>query len=89
MRFAMAHVTTPRFWAAYDELPEPIRELADRNYELLKDSPRHPSLQFKKVGEYWSVRVGRNYRALGIDSPEGIAWLWIGPHDEYEAFIRS
>jgi hypothetical protein len=69
----MAHITTSRFWIAYDRLPVAIRELADKNYELLKSNPRHPSLQFKKVGEYWSVRVGLNYRALGIDSSEGIA----------------
>jgi len=25
-------------------------ELADKNYELLKADPDHPSLQFKKVG---------------------------------------
>jgi hypothetical protein len=85
----MAHITTSRFWIAYDKLPAAIRGLADKSYELLKTNPRHPSLQFKKVGEYWSVRVGRNYRALGIDSSEGIAWLWIGSHDEYETLIQS
>jgi hypothetical protein len=85
----MAHIATPRFWIAYDKLPVGIRELADKNYELLKTNPRHPSLQFKKVGEYWSVRVGRSYRALGIDSSEGIAWFWIGSHDEYETLIQS
>jgi len=85
----MAHVTTPRFWIAYEKLPAAIRALADKNYELLKKNPRHASLQFKRVGEYWSVRVGRDYRALGVDSPEGIAWFWIGPHREYDALIRS
>ncbi len=85
----MAHVTTSRFWLAYDKLPAPIRKLADKNYELLKENPRHPSLQFKKVGDYWSVRVGSDYRALGVDSSEGIAWFWIGPHHEYDALLRS
>jgi hypothetical protein len=85
----MKHITTPRFWRAYDHLPESVRELADKNYALLKENPQHPSLHFKKVGDYWSVRVGRNYRALAVESSEGMAWFWIGPHSEYEALIRS
>jgi hypothetical protein len=52
------HFASPKFWTAYEALPLPVRKLADANYELLKRDPRHPSLQFKKVGRYWSVRVG-------------------------------
>jgi uncharacterized protein (DUF427 family) len=85
----MPHVASASYWRAYESLPREIRELADKNFALLKENPQHPSLHFKKVGEYWSVRVGRNYRALGVESPEGIAWFWIGPHDEYKIFIRS
>jgi hypothetical protein len=32
----MKHFTSPRFWAAYQLLPPPIRKLADANYALLK-----------------------------------------------------
>jgi len=59
------HSASPRFWAAYEALPPAIRKLADANFALLKRDPRHPSLQFKKVGKYWSVRVGLRYRAVG------------------------
>jgi hypothetical protein len=52
------HFASPKFWAAYEALPAAVRKLADANYELLKRDPRHPSLQFKKIGRYWSVRVG-------------------------------
>jgi len=31
-----------------------------KNFELLKKNPYHPSLHLKKVGRYWSVRVGKN-----------------------------
>jgi len=65
------HFASPRFWAAYEALPSEVRKLADANYELLKRGPRHPSLQFKKVGRYWSVRVGRSYRALAAEVDEG------------------
>jgi hypothetical protein len=85
----MAHVTTPGFWTAYDRLPKTARDAADKNYALLKDNPKHHQLKFKRVGKYWSVRAGDGYRALGVDSPEGIAWFWIGPHDAYERLIRK
>ncbi|MFH1907969.1 MAG: hypothetical protein ABIL11_11430 [Chloroflexota bacterium] len=63
----MTHFTAPSFWELYDKLPEPIQELADKNYKLLKTNPRHPSLQLKKVGKYWSVRVGLKYRAVAVE----------------------
>jgi hypothetical protein len=33
---------------------------------------------------YWSVRIGRSYRALGKQLDDGILWGWIGSHAEYE-----
>jgi len=36
----------------------------------------------------YSVRVSRNYRALGILEDGDIVWLWIGPHDEYDRLLR-
>jgi hypothetical protein len=83
----MRHFASPAFWAAYDELPAPIRELADRNYALLKDNPRHPSLHFKKVGRFWSVRVGLRYRALAVEIDECLLWFWIGSHAAYDEMI--
>lgn len=82
------HFTTRRFWQCYDSLPEPIQQVADENYELLKADPSHPSLHFKKVGKYWSVRAGRDHRALGIEIERGILWFWIGTHAEYERLIK-
>jgi len=71
----MRYLTLPRFWKHYQELPEEIQILANKNYEILKTSPFHPSLHLKKVGRHrqlWSVRVGESYRALGVEKPEGI-----------------
>ncbi|HEX4130568.1 MAG TPA: hypothetical protein VHZ24_11020 [Pirellulales bacterium] len=65
-----------------------MQELADKNYELLKSNPSHPSLRLKKISELWSVRVGRNYRAIGIDVPDGIQWIWIGSHADYDHFFE-
>ena len=83
----MKHEASRRFWAAYDELPASVRNLADANFKLLKRNPRHPSLHFKKVGRYWSARIGSNYRALAVESDGGFIWFWIGPHAEYDRLI--
>ncbi|MGB7442066.1 MAG: hypothetical protein WA919_13425 [Coleofasciculaceae cyanobacterium] len=81
------HFTTRRFWECHDALPEPVQQVADQNYELLKADPLHPSLHFKKVGRYWSVRAGRGYRALGVEVKPGILWFWIGTHAEYDKLV--
>jgi len=86
----MKHFTLPRFWLHYRRLPEEIRELADKNYELLRSDPYHPSLHLKQVDKrrrLWSVRVGLHFRALGAEKPDGIVWFWIGPHDEYDRLL--
>lgn len=80
----MRHYASPRFWALYDALPKDVRDLADKSYVLLKTDSRHPSLQFKKLGKYWSVRVGVHYRAIGLSVDGGMYWIWIGSHAEYD-----
>jgi hypothetical protein len=84
----MRHFAGPSFWHAYDKLPKPIRELADRNFALLRSEPRHPSLHFKKVGRFWSVRVGLGYRALAMEADSDLIWFWIGSHAEYDRMVR-
>lgn len=44
----MRHFASPSFWELYEELPATIQELADKNFELLKADPKHPSLHMKK-----------------------------------------
>ena len=86
----MIHRTLLRFWQHYQQLPKEARELADKNFDLLKSDPYHPSLHFKKVDDVrrlWSVRVGLQYRALGVEKPDGILWFWIGTHAEYDRLL--
>jgi hypothetical protein len=85
----LKHYTSSDFWQLYEKLPLETRELADKNYQLLKDNPRHPSLQLKRIEELWSVRIGQRYRALGIDAPDGIQWIWIGSHTEYDHILSQ
>jgi hypothetical protein len=81
------HRASPRFWNCYNALPTEVQRLADANYALLKSNERHPSLQLKKVGRFWSVRVGLHYRALGIEDGEDTVWFWIGHHADYDRLI--
>jgi len=85
----MPHFANARFWDAYNLLPQDIRALADRCYKLLESDPRHPSLHLKRVGRLWSVRVGSSHRAIGVEAKDGIIWIWIGAHAEYDRIIRS
>lgn len=84
----MRYFTSPSFWECYAKLPPRIQELADKNFELLKANPRHPSLQLKKAGKYWSVRVGIKHRGLAVEIEEGLLWFWIGTHAEYDRLVR-
>lgn len=59
-----------------------------QNYALLKQDPHHPALRFKKVGRFWSVRVGLRYRALATEVDDGLLWFWIGSHGDYDALIK-
>ena len=83
----MKHFASRRFWQCYRNLPENVRELADKNFESLKADPKHPSLHFKQIDRLWSVRVGKHYRALGIAERDGIVWFWIGSHADYDKLI--
>jgi mRNA-degrading endonuclease RelE of RelBE toxin-antitoxin system len=85
----MKHFASPAFWQHSRKLPENIRELADKNFKLLKQNSNHPSLHLKKVSQFWSVRVGRKYRALAVQVEEGLIWFWIGTHSEYDKLVRS
>ena len=81
------HYTIRRFWQCYYNLPQEVQKTADQCYNFLKVNTSHPSLHLKKVGKYWLVRKGKNYRALGIEVKGGISWFWIGSHAEYNKLI--
>lgn len=48
-----------------------VQDLADKNFPLLRQDPHHPSLRLKKVGFFWSARVGLHYRVLARDRKAG------------------
>lgn len=86
----MISKTTPQFWQQYASLPPEIRRLADKAYVVWRDDPGHGSLHFKKLAGHealWSVRIGRQYRALARRKGELVVWVWIGHHSEYDRII--
>jgi hypothetical protein len=79
--------TTRRFREAFGVLPKPIQRRAREAYKTFLTDPYHPGLRFKRIHPsrpIYSVRIGRNYRALGIHEGDEIVWFWIGSHDEYD-----
>jgi hypothetical protein len=83
----LSHFASTEFWFYYRQLPPEVRDLADKNFALLKNDPRHPSVRLKKVGNIWSARIGLRYRALAKERDEGLVWFWIGLHGSYDKLI--
>jgi hypothetical protein len=85
----MRHGANPRFWACYHALPAEVRRLANRCFALLRQTPDHPSMHFKKISRLWSVRVGLHYRALAVERGTDMVWFWIGTHAEYDRLVAG
>jgi hypothetical protein len=72
----MRHFKDPKFKPLLDALPRRVQDVANRNFALLKQNPKHPSLHFKEIKDnLWSARVGRGYRALAIEGQDGFHWF--------------
>lgn len=84
--------TTGRFRKAFRDLPRPVQRQARAAYRIFRDNPYQPSLRFKQVHPtrpIYSVRVGLNYRALGVREGEDLIWFWIGSHADYDTVVAG
>lgn len=84
--------TTAPFWGCYRKLPTAIRKQAKESYSLFFSNPYHPSLQFKRIHSVqpiFSVRITKNYRAVGITQRDEIIWFWIGSHADYDKLLKK
>lgn len=82
---------TRSFRRLFQAPPKEVQEQARRAYALWKNDPNHGSLQFKRVSQrqpIYSVRVGRSWRALGLQERDSIYWYWIGTHAEYDEMLK-
>ncbi len=83
---------TRDFRKLFLKLPQRVKETAKKNYQLWKNNPSHPSLEFKQINakdNLWSVRVGIGWRAVGVikAKEDKIVWFWIGSHGEYDKLL--
>jgi len=86
-----SHITE-RFRKAFAELPADVQKQARQAYRIFMENPHHPSLRFKSIHStrpIYSVRIGRDYRAVGIRDEDDIIWYWIGSHADYDKLIRQ
>lgn len=83
----MKHYASLSFWECYEKLPKNIQDLADKNFNLLKEDPQHPSLHLKKIDRFWSVRIGKKHRSIAVETEKGYLWFWIGTHAEYDKLL--
>ncbi len=77
------HTTRP-FDEDYRDLPESIKDRADRQFVLLLENPHHPSLRLKKIKGHpniWEGRVTQNYRFTFQIAGEIYLLRRIGTHD--------
>lgn len=86
----MKSTLTDDFLACFAKLPDEVKDQARKAYRLWKANPQHPGLQFKRVSNIeplYSVRIGRNWRALGLLEHGTVTWLWIGSHADYDHLL--
>ena len=82
--------TTQKFRDLFRELPKEIRAEGRKAYKLFKQNPQHPSLQFKKIiGQIYSARLTRGYRAVGSIENDEVIWFWAGSHANYDKLIKK
>ena len=77
---------TVTFSEAFRMLPPEIRERTKRAYKEWRVNPS--ARRFKRVGEDVSVRIDRNYRALGYIEGDTVCWYWVGRHDDYDRLLK-
>lgn len=85
-----SHVTAG-FRRLFEQLPVDVRRRARQSYLLWKEDPAHPGVQFKRVHAHepiYSVRIGLDWRAVGLQQGEAIIWFWIGSHADYDGLLK-
>ena len=82
--------TTRRFRRTFSRLPNPVKVRAREAYGRFVENPDNPGLRFKRIHTtepIYSVRVTKDYRALGLREDDTMIWFWIGSHADYDELI--
>lgn len=76
----MQHFKDPKFKPLYDALPNRVRDVADKNFVLLKHDPKHPSCILSasrttcgrsasgEATERWPLKAKMDFSGFGIGS---------------------
>ncbi|MBI3921988.1 MAG: hypothetical protein HY318_11275 [Armatimonadetes bacterium] len=81
-----------RFLEAVPQAPPQVQDRAYKAYRQWRANPFARSLRFRRVSEtdsVYSVRIGRQYRALGVLEDDTVYWHFIGNHDDYELELKK
>lgn len=84
--------TTRDFWKCFHRLPKNVKLQTVMVYRQWKVNHFYPSLNFKQIGQkvpIYSVRIGRDWRAIGLLKYDIITWFWIGSHENYNNVIKK
>lgn len=79
----------PKAEKLLEKLPKSLQKKFIKQVSFLKKNPQHPSLHFKKIKDYWSIRIDDNFRALAYNYDDTILIIWIGSHKDYDKKIRK
>ena len=83
--------TTTEFRKLFSALSKQVQKQAHEAYRQFKEDPSYPSLRFKKVHpdlSIYSVRINRNYRAVGQLDEDTVVWFWVGSHADYDRLLE-
>ena len=76
----------------FAKLPKQIKNQTRNAYRKFKINPHYPSLRFKKIHPnlpIYSVRINKDYRAVGQLNEDTIIWFWVGSHAEYNMLLEN
>jgi hypothetical protein len=82
---------THNFKKLFDELPDQIKQNANKQFQAFSQNPTHPSLRTKLVGstrnkkfKIYEVAIGMGYRATYFVDKDVYVWFWIGTHSSFD-----
>ena len=79
-------ILTQEFENRYHKLPPAVKKKAEKQVEVFRTNPTHPSLHTEKLEpkgkQVWSFRIDRSYRVIFrfIDGQTAL-FLTVGAHD--------
>lgn len=88
----MTSRATDGFWKCYKELPEEVKIESRKAYKNFKKNPYYPGLHFKRIHStrpIFSLRITKDYRAVGVEQDKQIIWFWIGSHGDYDNLLKK